>query len=89
MPGIGELEQRGRNKPYYTIELLGRPRTRLIVPVDLAEGRGVQPLPSDHRERRELLERRLYRKGVRLLAGEIAAVWGIDLLDAGLEFGER
>jgi RNA polymerase-interacting CarD/CdnL/TRCF family regulator len=138
---IGERERRGRDKLYYRIELVGRPRTHLMVPVDSAEGRGVrqaisecklkkvwqmlnvpaQPLPSGHRDRRELLEdrlyggdalevaealrdlawrrkregqlsvleRRLYRKGVRLLAGEIAAVRGIDLLEARLRVWEK
>jgi len=77
---IGRRERRGRNKPYYMIELVSRPRTHLMVPVDSAESLGVrqaisvrrlkevwqvlnapaQLLPSDYRERRELLEDKLH-----------------------------
>jgi RNA polymerase-interacting CarD/CdnL/TRCF family regulator len=130
--GIQERKRLGKNRQYYTIELLGRQST-LMIPVNIAEKRGLRPalspeklkkvwktlesdpesLPDNYKTRHKLMKdkiqtgevikvaeairdmagyqrekgltgvgRRIYRKGMSLLAGEIAAAQDIDLDEA-------
>jgi CarD family transcriptional regulator len=44
--GVEERQWRGGNDWYYTIELLGQPSTRLMIPTCVAEERGLRPAIS-------------------------------------------
>jgi CarD family transcriptional regulator len=138
---VEERELRGDSDEYYSIEMMGVPTTKLIVPTDAAEDVGLRraisrsrlrrlwrvlkgepdPLPTDHKKRYEQLrsklsrgdtyevaetvrdiawreveegrlttvDRRLYDEGMNLLAGEVAAVEGIEMSAAEKEIGAR
>jgi CarD family transcriptional regulator len=138
---VEERELRGDSDEYYSIEMMGVPTTKLIVPTDAAEEVGLRraisrsrlrrlwrvlkgepdALPTDHKKRYEQLrgklsggdtyevaetvrdiawreveegrlttvDRRLYDEGMNLLAGEVAAVEGIEMSAAEKEIGAR
>jgi len=132
--GFEEFKRHGTPRRYYKIQLLGRERTKLMIPVQDAEERGLrhpigqarlfavlrsdpEELPSHHKSRykavdtklrsgnilkvaeaiRDLAwrrrkedgltvrERRVFRKAMRLVTGEISAAQGIDVEEAEAE----
>jgi CarD family transcriptional regulator len=139
--GVEERRWRGDNALYYTIELLGQPGTKLMIPASAAKEIGLRramsrtklkkvwrvlggdprKLPADHKDRYELVKdklhggdvfevaeavrdmawrqereghlttrgKRLYEKGMMFLAGEIAAVQGVDLTEAEMQVTAR
>lgn len=135
--GIEERKWHGSDEPYYNIQLLYPPASRLMIPASAVGEVGLRraasktklkkmwrvvradpgELPSDHKERYAELEdrlyagdvlqvaeavrdmawrqqregrltttgRKMYEEGMTFLAGEIAAVQGVDLTDAEVE----
>ena len=138
---IQERQWRGGDDLFYTIDLVGQPGTRLMIPARTAEEVGLrhtisqaglgrvwrvlradpEALPADHKARYEVLEeklhagsalelaeavrdmtwrrehqgrlttrgKRMYDEGVTLLAGEIAAVQRIELMEAEAQLRQR
>jgi RNA polymerase-interacting CarD/CdnL/TRCF family regulator len=139
--GVEKRRWHGDNVLYYTIELLGQPGTKVMIPTSVAKEIGLRramsrtklkkmwtvlggdprKLPADHKDRYELLKeklhagdvlkvaeavrdmawrreregylttrgKRLYDKGMMFLAGEIAAVRGVDLTEAEMQVTAR